>query len=737
MSKYRLKAEILEDGTLMLFGVIGSEFDELDASTVVKEIRGLPTDEPIRVLIQSPGGFVSDGLAIYNALRRHEARVEVEIAGVAASMASAIAMAGDRITIPENGMLMIHDPWDVAVGNATEMRKKADTLDKFADSLAGIYARRTGLPDDEIRDMMHDETWMSAEEALEKGFVDETIEPRGAEAFADIDVSELNNVPPRLVALIREGRQMARKHNNKGSDVEENGSTVTEADAGKVNGTGEGDSGGAAPRQASGEPTHEQLVQEHGTRQPEGPPAKSQRDRTVEEGAIARERKRIAEIRKIKAMFHEDIVPESVARQHEELGTSVEEFRGIVLRLASAYENTYGPQVNARITESERDKFIKGAADWLIIRSGNRALVEKAQAERGESGSKLDPGEFRGLTLLEVARESLNRSGTHTKGLSKMELAAVALGMRPRSSIVQTPSDFPILLENVLNKMLQAAYELTADTWRSFARSGSVNDFRDNPRLRLGTLGRLDDLLPSGEFRHKDFPDAEKESIKAATVGNIVGISRQAIVNDDVDGFSRIITMLGRAAMLSIEADVYDLLGLNSGLGPTMRDGNPLFDAAHGNIDSPAAAPSVDAFESARQLMAQQLDPDGNEILDLRPAVWVGPITVGGEARVVVEAEFDFGAETSGNTGQFRKPNKVRDFVEAIVDTARLSGTRWYVFADPAITPTLEVVFLDGQESPVLETQEGFDYDGIRWRVRHDFGVDATDFRPAVTNAGA
>lgn len=721
-----MKAKLLEDGTLMLFGVIGDEFDGLDAATIVQEIRSLGDVDVIHVLINSPGGFVDEGLAIYHELATNPAPVDIEITGVAASMASAIAMAGDPVRIAENGMIMIHDPWNVAVGDAEDLRKAAETLEKFGDSLAAIYARKTGLDEDEIRQMMNEETWLDAEEALEKGFVDEIIEPSKAAAFADIDVSELNNVPPRLVALIREGREMARKQTTRGSDVD-NKPTSTDPEPGD---------------QARGDdPSHDDLVAQHGVPEPDKPTAADRRDRSVQETAIALERKRIAEIRKIKAMFHDDIIPESVARKHEELGTSVEDFRGIVLKMASAYERQHGPQVNARITEDQRDKFIEGATDWLIIRSGNRALIEKAARARaeetGETPRRIDPGEFRGMTLLELARECLNRCGTHTRGLSKMELAAVALNLRPRSSIVHTSSDFPILLENVLNKMLQAAYQMTADTWRSFARSGSVNDFKDNPRLRLGTLGRLDKLLESGEFRHKDFPDAEKESIRAATVGNIVGISRPAIVNDDVDGFSRIITMLGRAAMLSIEADVYDVLGQNSGLGPTMRDGNPLFDAAHNNVAATGGAPSVDLFEEARQLMAQQTDPEGNEILDLRPAVWVGPIAVGGEARVVVEAEFDFAAETSGNTGQFRKPNKVRDFVSAIVDTARLTGTRWYLFADPAITPTLEVVFLDGQESPVLETQEGFDYDGIRWRVRHDFGVDATDFRPAVTNAGA
>lgn len=127
----------------------------------------------IKLAINSPGGAVFDALAIYNALRQHPAGVEVTIMGVAASAASVIAMAGDTIVMPENAFMMIHNPLNMAYGNAEGLREMADVLDKIGASLIGIYAKRTGMPEDEIKALLDAETWLNAEEAVEKGFADE------------------------------------------------------------------------------------------------------------------------------------------------------------------------------------------------------------------------------------------------------------------------------------------------------------------------------------------------------------------------------------------------------------------------------------------------------------------------------------------------------------------------------------------------------------------------------------
>lgn len=125
------------------------------------------------VHLNSPGGDIFDGLAIYQALKNHSAQVTVVVDGLAASIASVIAMAADTLIMAPKATMMIHDGWSMAVGNAADMRKMADLLDKQSDIIASVYADRTGQPADFWRDRMRDETWYNADEALAAGLIDE------------------------------------------------------------------------------------------------------------------------------------------------------------------------------------------------------------------------------------------------------------------------------------------------------------------------------------------------------------------------------------------------------------------------------------------------------------------------------------------------------------------------------------------------------------------------------------
>jgi hypothetical protein len=324
--------------------------------------------------------------------------------------------------------------------------------------------------------------------------------------------------------------------------------------------------------------------------------------------------------------------------------------------------------------------------------------------------------------MLDLARASLTRAGIKHAGMDQMQLVAAAF--------TQSTSDFPILLENAMHKALQSAYMEAKDTWSRFCRTGSVSDFRAHPRYRVGSLGNLDALTELGEFVNKTIPDGEKSSISAGTKGNVINLSRQAIINDDLGAFIGLAAQLGRAARRTIETDVYALLALNSGLGPVMDDGHTLFKANHANLTTGAAI-SVAALDADRVAMGSQSDVGGNSFLDLRPAVLLVPLAIGGSARAIVGAEYD-----DDSNKQQRKPNVIRDLFDDIVDTPRITGTRRYMFADPNEAPVIEVAFLDGNDTPYLESENGFSVDGTRWKARLDFGVGAIDYRGAVTNAG-
>lgn len=384
------------------------------------------------------------------------------------------------------------------------------------------------------------------------------------------------------------------------------------------------------------------------------------------------------------------------------------------------------PTDNKRVElgEDARDKWLRGVTGWLLAKGGVAGMVATATKT-----APVDPGEFRGMTLLEIAKDCLVRAGVSTRGLDKMAIVAKAFTLR---DITQSVSDFTYALENTMHKVLQAAYGTTPDTWSKWCGRGTVSDFRAHNRYRMGSFGALDAVAENGEFKNKAISDAEKASITATTKGNIINVSRQMIINDDMGAFSRLLTMLGRAAALSVEVDAYASLAENAGLGPTVGSA-PMFDATHSNVGAGAALAAA-ALDANRVIMAQQTDPWGNEYLDLRPAVLLLPVGLGGQARIINGSQYD--PDTVANKAQM-KPNIVNGLFRDIVDSPRLSGTRRYLFADPAIAPVFEVAFLEGQESPVLESQDGWRTDGTEMKVRFDYGVAGIDYRGAVTDAGA
>ena len=388
-----------------------------------------------------------------------------------------------------------------------------------------------------------------------------------------------------------------------------------------------------------------------------------------------------------------------------------------------------GPDIVAG--QDEHDKRVDGIEAALMQRAPTARRVIQQAARKDPDNAlfqdlNLDGGEFAGMSLYEHASADLNRMQPGTRRQSRMGVVGEFFNA---AGNYQTTSDFSVALENVLHKVLLAAYQIVPDTWRQICAIGEVSDFRAHPRFRSGYFASLDQIFESGEFTTKTIPDAAKESITALTYGNIVGLSRQAIINDDMGVFNRIAVQVGRAAGLTIEEGFYTQLALNSNLGPNMNDGNALFDASHNNLGAGAAL-SAAAIDTDATIMEAQQDPNTQEYLNVRPSILLVPRGLKGTAITINESQFE------PDTADSNKPNVVLGLFDQVVATPRLSGTRRYMFANPVDIACFEVAFLNGEENPFMEMKDGWSTDGVEWKVRHDFGIAAIEFRAGLTDAG-
>jgi hypothetical protein len=309
------------------------------------------------------------------------------------------------------------------------------------------------------------------------------------------------------------------------------------------------------------------------------------------------------------------------------------------------------------------------------------------------------------------------------------ELAPLALSRGPIRA-AQTSSDFPVLLEDAMHKLVLMGFQAVPITYDRFCKIGDVSDFRLWGRIVPGLIGNLDGVNEAGEYRDKVIPDGVKNSIQATRKGNIISITPEVLVNDDTGAITDMARGIGAAGPRTIERSVYALIAAN----PTLSDGYALFSTEHANQVAlgSGAAPTVALLDAARAAMAIQTAPgEDAEYLDIRPATALVPTGMDGTMKVLVGAEYD-----PDTANKLQRPNIARGIVQNIVSSPRLDAYGWYVFADPQVAPVIEVVFLNGQREPRLIQEEAFRTGGLSWRVEMPFGVGAIDYRGAFKNAG-
>ncbi|MGJ7544627.1 ClpP-like prohead protease/major capsid protein fusion protein [Variovorax sp. LT1R16] len=651
---------------IFIYGDIGESWWEetVSAASFVRDLQELDV-EAITVRINSIGGSVPDGLAIYNAIRRHKATITTEVDGMAFSIASLIAMAGDKVHMANNAMLMIHAPWTYAAGNSAELREQADQLDTWAAAMSTSYAARTGDQPGMLA-LLTDgkDHYYTADEALAAKLIDTVTDPMpvSASAARDLPLNRYRSLPASL------------------------------AQAAGI------PAAAAAP---SPEPFMPQTIPQAATPNPANPAALVVPDAAA---VLAADKQRRDGIRASFARFAAQTGVADLQRTCEDDHNVTVEAAGtrLLAHLATGVTPVAGGHVNT--VEDETDKQRAAASQAVMARAG----LDKPEGANP----------YRGYTLSELARASLARAGMRTEGMDKMSFIGAAF--------THSTSDFPGLLANVANKAMLKGYLEAEETFQLWTRAGTLPDFKTGKRVDLNAFPSLRRVVEGAEYKYASIGE-RAESVVLATYGELFSITRQAVINDDLDAFTRIPRLMGRAAIRTVGDLVYAILTAN----PVMSDGVALFHATHGNLltGSVINTASVDAMQAAMAVQKQ-----GSATLNIGMQYLIVPRALKGLANVVRASEYDVGTSKANTI-----PNSVRDTFEVISD-ARLdaaSSTAWFGAANPNSADTIEVNYLDGNDQPYLEQKTGWTVDGTEFKVRIDAGVAPLDYRTLAKNSGA
>ncbi|HCW6802243.1 ClpP-like prohead protease/major capsid protein fusion protein [Proteus mirabilis] len=641
-SWFRMQAKEDQTADIYIYDEIGGW--GISARRFTEDLISLGNLSHINLHIHSPGGEVFDGIAIYNQLKNHSATITVYIDGLAASMASVIAMVGDTVIMPKNAMMMIHKPWGVSWGDANDMREYADLLDKLENVLIPAYVAKTGKTTEEITAMLEQETWLDGDECVEHGFADKVIEPVKAMAsLTSKRIEEFSSMPSAIK------NQITPKNTTKPTQQPQPNSS------------------------------------------PEPQPSAS----------FADEQTRLNGIKDLFAMFggrHNELMITCLA----DANCSVEKAREQLL-------NTIAQQQNPE--PSNKDNAHIYAGNGNIVGDSVRASV---MARAGYQDYEKDNA-YNSMTLRELARASLTERGVGVATYNPMQMIGMAF--------THSTSDFGNILLDVANKAILLGWEENDETFEKWTKKGQLSDFKTAHRVGLGAFPSLRKVREGAEYKYVTLND-KGETIALATYGELFSISRQAIINDDMNMLTDVPKKLGEAAKATIGDLVYAVLIDNE----KMSDKKALFSTDHKNMLT--GGMDVETISAGRTAMRQQ--KEGERTLNIRPAFMLVPTTLETQAIQVVKSGSVKGADVNANI-----INPVRDLAEIIAEP-RLddaSEKDWYMVSRQG-SDTIEVAYLNGIDLPYIDQLDGFTSDGVTTKVRIDAGVAPVDYRGLLKVTG-
>jgi ATP-dependent protease ClpP protease subunit len=647
---------------LYLSGEVG--FD-ITATGVLSLLKDVPTGAALTIRINSGGGSAFEGMAVFNALRRAPQQKTVVVEALAASAASIIAMAGDRIEMPANTFLMIHRAWALAVGNRNVMADLAGLLDRIDGVMADTYAARADKPRAEILAAMDAETWFSAEEAVAFGLADAVAEPMAVAASA-LDPARFKNVPASLLSRTVPPQATA-----------------------------------SAPAVPSIPPAAPAASQEPKMPDPVIDPAAA----AVSTTPATPPQPVAASVSELKTLANRAGLDDAWVVAQATAGVTIDAARDAALDAVASPKAK--PIVT--ITRDEGDTAraaVSAAFDWKFGPRGNK--VPEIAADFAYSTwmaiagrcVELAGGRIRGAKPLDIARAALNLPGHDIKGMA-------------------TTSDFPGLLGTNVSKRLLGAYDNAAEA-RNFLRFAFERRVPNFKTVRTVELGMAPALLAVPEGAEVSFGTMGEASqtYTLATFSRRQSLSLQALVNDDLSAFDRLPAAWANAAANLEASIVWGLFNANAALSDTIA----WFNASHGN--TAAGTMTVASIGAARAGIRAQTDPTGQRIL-VTPNTIIVPPALETDARALLAPQVvpSSVATTSVNPwlGAFGEPvvgHYLTDTNDYYVSVGRGSGYE-----------PVEVAYLDGEAGPMLETFTEPSVLGVTTRCTHFFAAAVATHR--------
>jgi ATP-dependent protease ClpP protease subunit len=672
---------------LQLYGDVGMDVLASDVARALEQAGG----RDVTINLFSYGGDAGEGLAIHDILARYQGKKTVIIDGVAASAGSMVAMAGDRVVMPDNALLMIHNCWSMAAGDAESLRTSAALLDTYSASYRQTYARKSGKDEAQVDQWMAAGagagTWFTAAAAVEAGLADEVSAPVDVRASVPaLPADRFTNPPAALLKGWAALPSLSTEDNPKPSLIPM---------------TSQSQAGGAPAATTEVQPVAAAAT-EAVTVQAQAPQPVAASTESATVAALRRE----TDIRRCAASAG---LPADVVQAMVDGGKP---FTEVAMEIVTAHaavvegRTSAGHPARIQVTRDAGDSVMAGIGEMLEARINPGANI-------GDAGKQ-----YRGYSLMECVRIFAESRGINTAGRSKSDLVAMAM---------HSTSDFPLLFSNLAGKTLTAAYEEEPHTWKPLAKQRNLPDFKQASDLVLAADLAPELLLEGGEYKKGTLQEAQA-TWKLATYARKVTISRQAIINDDLSALERTPEYLGRGFRRLESNLVWNLITSNATVSV---DSAALFGGTHNNTGTGAIG--IAGMNAAKKAMRKQTDISGVTV-NLTPDYLIVPTDLEATALQFLYPTGYAPAALTGAAG----PNVYAGAMQLIVEP-RLDGsaTQWYAASAPSKVEGLVYGYLADEPGPTIAPVTERDPDGLTLLARFDFGCAVKDYRFIYRSTGA